>query len=157
MHSHLNSLPQSLLNALGRGHSKVALAKSLSVALDHVVACAVPMALHASAGLDLMVQCSNPDADEAHQQWGLHSFTLQAKDWPGPWPQGVDAESNSNDVARAFEAEAETAMVLPNMACFTVAGLDNKNWTVLCSFTQCMQSLSLIDTGPWILDGIAPT
>ncbi len=153
MHPHLSPLPQPLLHALGRAHSKDMLANALGVSLSQLVARAEPTAVHARTGLDLMVQCVNPMAEEVQQQWGLHSFTLQASDWPGPWPQGVDAKSSSSDVASAFNAEGETTLVLPNMACFTVAGLDGKVWSLLCSFSGSLLTFSLIYTGTWILSG----
>lgn len=168
MHPKLQPLPQTLLCALGCSNRQEQLANALASMTPPV-----PLRQHrdgkpypvrvASHGVDLMVQCTNPEADEAQQQWGLHSITLHtaasdpAHPWSFSWPEGLDpATANAADVAQLFGmAGDESALVTPAMACFSVPGLTGQTWSMVCIFdpqTERLHTLSLIRSGEWLFE-----
>lgn len=133
MHPKLHPLPPSLLSALGRSNRQDQLANGLAswtppVQLrQHRDGQLYPVRVGAH-GLDLMVQCTNTEADEAQRLWGLHSLTLHtaasdpAHHWAFAWPEGVDPNTiKAASMAELFGVGGdESALVTPTMACFSV-------------------------------------
>lgn len=168
MHPKLQPLPPSLLMALGRSNRQDQLAQALE-SLDppvnlrqHRDGRPYPVSV-AAHGLDLMVQCTNPEADEAQRLWGLHSITLHtaASDsvnpWRFAWPDGVEPGTvNAAGIAKLFGVEGdEAALVSPAMTCFMLPGSDGQTWSMVCMFdhnTLRLQTLSLVRTGEWVSD-----
>jgi hypothetical protein len=168
MHPKLQPLPSSLLTALGRSNRQDQLAKALE-SLDppvnlrqHRDGRLYPVGV-AAYGLDLMVQCTNPEADEAQRLWGLHSITLHtaASDavnpWRFAWPDGVEADTvNAAGIAKLFGVDGdEAALVSPGMTCFMLPGSEGQTWSMVCMFdpnTQRLQTLSLVRSGEWVSD-----
>lgn len=168
MHPNLQPLPQSLLSALGRSNRQDQLATGLAAMTppvqlrQHRHGQLYPVRVE-SHGLDLMVQCTNPEAEEPQQLWGLHSFTLHttvsdpAHPWSFAWPEGLDPNTfKATDVAQLFGmAGDESALVTPAMTCFSLPGLNGQIWSMVCMFdpqTQRLQTLSLIRSGAWLFD-----
>lgn len=168
MHPKLQPLPQSLLGALGRSNRQDLLANGLAsmtppVQLrQHRDGQLYPVRVE-THGLDLMVQCTNPEADETLRLWGLHSLTLHtaASDpihyWPFAWPEGLDPDtSKAADLAQLFGVGSdESALVTPTMACFSVPGFGGLTWSMVCMFdpqTERLKTLSLIRSGDWLFD-----
>jgi hypothetical protein len=113
--------------------------------------------------LDLMVQCTNPEANEPQQLWGLHSFTLHttasdpAQPWSSAWPEGLDPNTfKAADVAQLFGVTGdESALVTPAITCFSLPGLNGQTWSMVCMFdpqTLRLNTLSLVRTGAWRSD-----
>lgn len=160
MQTPLSVLPVTLLQTLGRSFAQRVLA--------HRLAPLYPSAqpgfqyprgdayyLGAAPGLDLVLQRIKLGAAEAEHQWGLHSFTLQARSWAGQWPEGMDPHTaTAEDVAKLFALDAETAMVTPAMVCFVIPGLvQDQQWSVLCTFgysSRTLESFSLLRVGEWL-------
>lgn len=160
MHGPLHTLPQVLMQALGRTGSQEDLHKVVSarqfaaqpLRQDHN---GTPYTVTADTGLDLTLQNTNPDAVEADHQWGLHSFTLQVGEWAHAWPEGLNpATATAQDVLRLFAPDPESSLVTPSMVCFIVPGLqEGQQWSVLCLFdavSQRLQSFSLVRVGDWL-------
>lgn len=168
MHPNLQPLPQSLLSALGRSNRQDQLATGLASMAPPVQLCQhrngqlYPVRVE-SHGLDLMVQCTNPDADQSQQLWGLHSFTLHtaASDpihpWTFAWPEGMDPNTfKAADVAQLFGVACdESALVTPTMTCFSLSGVAGQTWSMVCMFSpqsERLHTLSLIRHGEWLSD-----
>jgi hypothetical protein len=168
MHAKLQSLPQSLLSALGRSNRQDQLATGLASMTPPVQlrqqrhGQLYPVRVE-SHGLDLMVQCTNPESDEPQQLWGLHSFTLHtttsdpAHPWSFAWPEGMDPNTfKAADVAQLFGMVGdESALVTPSMTCFSLPGVDGQTWSMVCMFcpqSERLHTLSLIRTGEWLFD-----
>jgi hypothetical protein len=160
MPSPIDTLPRVLLQALGRSglQEKVqaaALARQDAVAplLQHHHG--APYVVSADRGLDLMLQCTTPEAAEGDRLWGLHSFTLHAGEWAGPWPEGLNpATATAQEVVRLFAPDPETTLCTPAMVCFTITGQrEAQLWSVLCQFdsgSRQLQSFTLARTGEWL-------
>ena len=166
MHPRLQPLPPSLTTALGRSNRQDQLTQALE-SLDPPINLRrhgdgrlypVSVAVH---GLDLMVQCTNPEAEEAQRLWGLHSITLHtaasasSHPWRFAWPEGFDPHTvKAADVAKLFDIEGEEmAMTAPGMTCCQLPGFEGQTWSMICMFdpaTQRLQSLSLVRTGEWV-------
>ncbi len=173
MHPNLTPLPHSLISALGRCHRHDALADGLArlpqpvLNLRQTRGGKVYSVRVPSQGLDLMLQCINPQAPEPQQVWGLQSITLHTAlsepdhCWPHEWPQGITPTTQATDIGRLFgadNADADSSIVTPTMTCFSVQGFDGQTWNMVCTFdsdTECLQTLSLIRAGDWIAE-IAP-
>lgn len=168
MHPKLQPLPQSLLSALGRSNRQDQLANGLAsltppVKLrQHRDGKLYPVRVE-SYGVDLMVQCTKPDADEPQQSWGLHSFTLHtaasdpAHPWSFAWPEGLDPSTvKAADVTQLFGMVGdESALITPTMTCFSVPGLNGQTWSMVCMFdpqSERLHTLSLIRSGEWLCD-----
>jgi len=111
-------------------------------------------------GIDLKLQCVNPEASQDQWQWGLHSFTLHTaasnptNHWTQPWPQGLDPEqARADDVVRLLAANPEEAMVTPTLACFAIDGLDGLTWALMAIFdpgSLKLQTLTLQRSAEWV-------
>ena len=126
MHPRLIPLPDILLQNLGRTSRLDDLAQLLQSSDAPIrdlrqhrggKPYSVSMAPH---GIDLTLQCVNPDAAQDEWQWGLHSFTLHsaasnpANHWTQPWPQGLDPErARAADVVRLLATDAYEPMSTP--------------------------------------------
>ena len=159
----LHSLPQVLLQALGRTGSQEDLHEVVSARRFAQLPLrqhhnGSPYTVTADAGLDLTLQNTNPHvakAAEADHQWGLHSFTLHAGEWAYAWPEGLDPlTATAQDVVRLFAPDPESSLVTATMVCFTIPGLhEAQQWSVLCLFdaaSQRLQSFSLVRVGDWL-------
>jgi len=166
MHPNLTPLPAILLRNLGRTSQLDELTHWLA---PHDIPAErlrqrqngkpynVSLAPH---GLDLTLQCINPDASEAEIQWGLHSLTLHttasnpANHWTQPWPQGLDPEqARAADVVRLLATNPEEAMVTPTLACFAIDGMDGLSWALMAIFdpgSSKLQTLTLQRSGDWV-------
>lgn len=166
MHHNLTPLPATLLRNLGRTSSLDDLAQLLAskgLAPDQLrqpqngKPYRVSLAPH---GIDLMLQCTNPEAAQDQWQWGLHSITLhtaassRANHWTQPWPQGLDPEqARAADVVRLLAADPEEAMVTPTLVCFAIDGLDGLSWALMAIFdpgSLKLQTLTLQRSGEWV-------
>ncbi|AVS76851.1 hypothetical protein C8246_12670 [Paracidovorax avenae] len=100
-------------------------------------------------GVDLTMQCVNPSAPDRERMWGLHGVTLhtaashQTRHWKGPWPDGLDlARAEARDVAEWLSPGDEMARTAPpTMVCLLVDGIDDRPWTVLCTFDAMARTL----------------
>lgn len=166
MHPALSPLPPTLLRNLGCTSHLDDLAQLLA---PHSIASgqlrqrqngkpySVSLAPH---GLDLTLQCVNPDASEAEIQWGLHSLTLHtaasspSKHWTQPWPQGLNPEqSRAADVVRLLAANPEEAMLTPTLVCFAIDGMGGLTWALMAIFDPSslkLQTLTLQRSGDWV-------
>lgn len=166
MHPNLSPLPTILLRNLGRTSRLDDLAQLLA---PHGTAPGKLRQQHngqpynvslAPHGLDLTLQCLNPQAPEAEMQWCLHRITLHtaasdpANHWTQPWPQGLDPEqARAADLVRLLAADPEEAMLTPTLACFAIDGLDGLNWALMATFDPSslkLQTLTLQRSGEWI-------
>lgn len=168
MHPNLKTLPHSLMSALGKCHRHDALADGLArlpqpVLNFHQTRGGKPYSVRVlPQGLDLMLQCINPDAKEPEQIWGMQSITFHTAAsepenfWPYEWPEGVDpATTRAADISRLFLAneDSESALITPTMTCFSVAGFEGQVWSMVCVFdsdTDCLETLSLVREGEWV-------
>jgi len=168
MHPNLRPLPAILLHNLGRTSRLDDLARLL---IPHGITPdqlrqhreGKPYSLSlAPHGLDLTLQCTNPEAAQDQWQWGLHSITLHtaasnpANHWTQPWPQGLEAEqARAADVVRLLAADPEEAMVTPTLACFAIDGMDGLSWALMAIFdpgSLKLQTLTLQRSGEWTAD-----
>jgi len=166
MHPNLATLPSILLRNLGRTSQLEDLIHWLAphdIPADRLrqrqngKPCSVSLAPH---GIDLTLQCLNPDASENEMQWGLHSFTLHtaasspANHWTQPWPQGLDpAQARAADVVRLLATNSEEAMLTPTLACFAIDGMDGLSWALMAIFdpgSLKLQTLTLQRSGDWV-------
>ncbi len=117
-----------------------------------------------SHGLDLMMQCVNPEAAEEQRCWGLQSFTLHgtesevASAWHAQWPHGIDPNhATAASVAQVFEADPEASLITPSMLCFTTPGVAGQPWSVVCLFDDSRGALKTMSLargavgGEWVL------
>lgn len=167
VHSNLKPLPLSLVSALGRCQRHDALAEAL-VALSPPVLDLrqtrsgkpynVRVVPH---GLDLMLQCMNPDAGEPLRIWGVQSITLHTRlsepsnFWAFPWPEGVDpTTTKATDISQLFGVvDPESALLTPTMTCFSVPGFEGQVWNMVCVFdsdTDCLETFSLVRANEWL-------
>lgn len=166
MHPHLTPLPTILLHNLGRSSHLDDLAQLLA---PHAIApdqlrqhqsdqpYNVSLAPH---GLDLTLQCINPDTTEAELQWGLHSLTLHtaasnpASHWTQPWPQGLNPDqTRAADVVRLLATDPEEALNTPTMVCFAIEGMDGLTWALMAIFDPSslkLRTLTLQRSGEWL-------
>ena len=166
MHPNLATLPTILLHNLGRTSRLDDLARLLELhgitddkLRQHQNGQPYRLSL-APHGLDLTLQCINPDAPESETQWGLHSLTLHtsasnpANHWSQPWPQGLDPEqARAADVVRLLATDPDEAMITPTLVCFAIDGMDGLTWALLAMFdpgSRKLQTLSLQRSGEWI-------
>jgi hypothetical protein len=166
MHPNLTPLPTILRRNLGRTSRLDDLAQLLApygITADKLrqrqygQPYSVSLAPH---GIDLALQCINPDAAQDQWQWGLHSLTLHtaasnpAKHWIQPWPQGLDPEqARAADVVRLLAADPEEAMVTPTLVCFAIDGMDGLTWALMAMFDPSsfkLQTLTLQRSGDWV-------
>ena len=114
-------------------------------------------------GIDLTLQCTNPDAPEDKIQWGLHSITLHTaasnptNHWTQPWPQGLDPEqARAADVVRLLAANPDEAMNTPTLVCFAIDGtngMSDLTWALMAIFDPDsfkLQTLTLQRSGEWV-------
>ena len=112
-------------------------------------------------GLDLMLHCINPDADEPLRIWGVQSITLHtplsepSNFWAFQWPEGVDpATAKATNIAQLFGADdPESALLTPTMTCFGVSGYEGQVWNMVCVFgsdTECLETFSLVRANEWV-------
>jgi hypothetical protein len=158
--SPISALPLVLLHALGRSGPQEKLQSA--VAAGRYAAAPLrqhnhgqPYIVHADHGLDLMLQCTTPDAAQAERLWGLHSFTLHAGEWAGRWPEGLNpATATAQEVVRLFAPDPETTLCTLAMVCFTITGQGEAQlWSVLCQFdsvSRQLQSFTLARVGEWL-------
>lgn len=56
---------------------------------------------------------------------GLHSVCISTNFWSGPWFKGIDPKTVSpQEITDLLAVDSSEALVTPEMACFTVHGLD---------------------------------
>ena len=167
MHPNLKPLPHALVSALGRCHRQDALVNALAALPQPVLDLrqtrsgkpySVRVVPH---GLDLMLQCINPDADEPLRIWGVQSITLHthlsepSNFWAFQWPEGVDpATAKATNIAQLFGADdPESALLTPTMTCFGVPGYEGQVWNMVCVFdsdTECLETFSLVRANEWV-------
>ncbi len=166
MHPALTRLPPILLRNLGRTSRLDDLAQLLTphgISADQLRQYqnggpyTVSMAPH---GIDLALQCVNPDASESEMQWGLHSLTLHTaasnpnNHWTQPWPQGLEpAQACAADVVCLLAADPEEALNTPTLVCFAIDGMDGLSWALLAVFDPGsfkLQTLTLQRSGEWV-------
>lgn len=166
MHASLAPLPTILLSSLGRADNLDALIQLLGphgVSPDKLrqhqngepYSVSLPQ-----YGIDLTLQCTNPDAAQDQWQWGLHSLTLHtaasnpANHWTQPWPQGLEPEqARAADVVRLLAADPEEAMNTPTLVCFAIDGMDGLTWALMAVFDPSslkLQTLTLQRSGEWV-------
>ncbi|MBV8621358.1 MAG: hypothetical protein JOY84_21040 [Curvibacter sp.] len=113
-------------------------------------------------GMSLMLQCLNPKAPQTSLLWGLHAISLHGAPLHGqsPWPGGLTpGQSTAEDVAQCFGLSADTALLTPELVCFSHAVQQRRPWAVQCEFdraTSRLHTLSLIRTGDWVTASTLP-
>ena len=119
-------------------------------------------------GVDLSMQCVNPAAPEGERMWGLHGVTLHtpashpARHWKGPWPDGLDlTRAEARNVVDWLAPGDEMArMAPPTMVCLLVDGIDDRPWTVLCTFdamARTLRTFSVMRSGEeWVVASTLP-
>jgi len=167
MHPHLTPLPAALLRNLGRTSRLDDLVQLLA---PHGISCdklrqhqhgkpySVSLTPH---GIDLTLQCINPEAIPDQWQWGLHSLSLHTaasnpvNHWIQPWPQGLDPEQAcAADVVRLLAANPEEAMNTPTLVCFAIEGMSDLTWALMAIFDPSsfkLQTLTLQRSGEWVV------
>lgn len=169
---HLQSLPDVLIQSLGRTSCQEYLVRTLQTEAsftDHLRrhGDGEPYAVRiAQGGLDVVLQCVNPNAEEIQWQWGLHSFSLHtphsesAYFWKGSWMDGIDpAQATRHDIADLLTPHGEVVLESPVLTCFTVFGLEDQRWSLLFRFdpeSGKLLTLSVIKTGEWIPASVLP-
>ena len=172
MHPKLAPLPTVLLRNLGHTSRLDGLAQLLTphgIAPDQLCQhhngkpYSVSMAPH---GIDLTLQCVNPDAAQDEWQWGLHSLTLHSaasnpvNHWTQAWPQGLDPEqARAADVVRLLASNPEEAISTPTLACFAIDGMDGLTWALMGTFDPSslkLQTLTLQRSGDWVAATVDP-
>ena len=167
MHPNLIPLPEALLRNLGRISNLDDLAQLLAAhgpAPDKLrqhnngKPYSVSLTPH---GIDLSLQCVNPDATQDQWRWGLHSHTLHtaasnpANHWTQPWPQGLEPEqARAADVVRLLAVDPEEAMNTPTLVCFAIDGMDGLTWALMAVFDPGsfkLQTLTLQRSGEWVV------
>lgn len=154
----LNSLPEPLLNHLGASSRLETLAELPQVTtplsalrqqkngdLYHV-----DIEAH---GLTLTLQCTNATAQPDEHQWGLHGITLNAANWDGGWPKGLNPqEATAADVLAVFAPNPEEVINMHPMLCFAIEGVASQTWSVMAMFdarSKKLSTFSLIRVGEW--------
>ena len=169
MHPHLGPLPAILLRNLGRTSRLDDLAQLLAphgLAPDKLrqhhngKPYSVSMPPY---GIDMTLQCTNPDAAEDEMQWGLHSLTLHTaasnptNHWTQPWPQGLEPEqARAADVVRLLAVNPDEAMNTPTLVCFANDGMNDLTWALMAMFDPSslkLQTLTLQRSGEWVAAG----
>ena len=111
-------------------------------------------------GLNLMLQCLDPQAPEDQRTWGLHSITLDAARWPGAWLKGLNpATATPEDLVNLLAAGSTEALCTPDMACLTVPGVDGQTWSVVALFdalSKKLKTLTFTRTGDWVSASVLP-
>lgn len=115
-------------------------------------------------GMDLMMQCVNPEAAEEQRCWCVQSFTLHgaasdaASAWQAQWPHGIDPNhATAASVAQVFEADPEASLITPSMLCFTTPGVAGQPWSVVFLFDDSRGALKTMSLargavgGEWVL------
>lgn len=168
MHRVLRDLPDLLLQHLGRCSRIDALVGALESRSPPVLGIRQAHSdkpYHVSmTGCDLTMQCVNPHAKASARMWGLHGFTLHTihsqplSPWRWKWPDGVAAgEATAQNVLRAFSVPSEEAVVMHPTLCFTVPGIGEQTWTVMCLFderTKKLRTFSLVRAGDWVVASV---
>lgn len=112
-------------------------------------------------GLDLMLQCLNPQAPDAERLWGLHSLTFHTTRsepnnyWRKEWPSGINPDTaTAGDVVSLLAEDDDDAVLMTDgMACFEVPGFDDRRWIVQCMFdpgSKTLLTFSLVRGGDWV-------
>ena len=172
MLSHLKPLPDVLLQNLGRASRQDYLAQTLEseplsrLKLHQHRDGGLYAVRFSQDGLDLMMQCVNPEAEETKSEWGLHSFTLHAPDsepihhWKGEWLRGIDPlRATRRDVDGLLASHGDAVLGNPGITCFTVSGLGGQRWSLLFRFdaaSSALQTMSVVRTGEWIPASVLP-
>lgn len=113
-------------------------------------------------GMSLILQCLNPHAVQACLLWGLHAISLHgsAHQERSCWPGGLTPrQSTAEDVVQCFGLSEETALLTPELVCFSQAGDPISPWAVQCEFdlhSKTLHTLSLIRTGDWVIASTLP-
>jgi hypothetical protein len=160
------SLTEALLRTLGRHSSQGYLLKVLHDAgLDDSTLLRTahdrpyPVAWPAH-GLNLMLQCLDPQASADACSWGLHSLTLDADCWQGAWLKGLDpATATPEELIHLLSPDKAEALCTADMACLTVPGIDGQTWSVVGLFdvrSKKLKSLTFTRTGEWIGASVLP-
>ncbi|MDR2990731.1 MAG: hypothetical protein LBU72_02130 [Burkholderiaceae bacterium] len=104
-------------------------------------------------GLTVQMQHIKPEAESQDHTWGLHSITLEAERWPGPWPKNFNPKTVTPDeLVNLLAQDKAQALCTPEMACMTVAGTEQRTWAALALFDPAdgkLQSLTLARHGGW--------
>ena len=162
----LAPVTEALLRTLGRHSRQDYLMQVLrSVGLD---ASALLRAAHdrpytvtwPEHGLNLMLQCLDPQAHEDARSWGLHSITLDADRWQGAWLKGLNpATVTPEELIHLLSPDEAQALCTADMACLTVPGIDGQTWSVVALFDargKKLKSLTFTRTGEWIGASVLP-
>jgi len=104
-------------------------------------------------GLTLQMQHIKPSAPEQDDTWGLHSITLEAGRWSGPWPAGMNPETvTPSELVELLAPNKESALCTPTMVCLNVVSRPGRSWAGVALFdpdSGKFQSLTLARNGQW--------
>lgn len=113
-------------------------------------------------GLDLMIQCINPQAPENEHVWGVQSMTFHtlysdgSSHWKRDWPTGIYPQRiNAGELVSLLAEDNDDGVLLTeNMACFEIPSVhDHQRWLVMGLFDRSSKKLltfSLIRNSDWI-------
>ena len=111
-------------------------------------------------GLDLMLQCLNPERPSEQYLWGLQAliFHTALSDplhyWKGAWPANLQPEAATAASIVSLYAEDDDDAVLMHDAivCFEVPSFEGRRMVVQCLFdlgSKTLLTLSLIRGSEW--------
>jgi len=143
-------LPEALLRTLGRRNSLTALTKALQLPaasqalLRKHTGDEVCRVAGSESGLLLALQPLESDADAGPRSWGVQSFTLDASQWEGGWPEGVDPDGfNARELVAAFGVLPDEALLMPGN------GLPRDGWATCTRASRRMREPISWVTLPW--------
>jgi len=136
--------PSALWSALGRCGRPVAVAHTLQplrpqAGWFRTEISPYPVRL-AAQGVDLMLQCINPDAPEPERLWGLNSWTSST---------GSGTSTTFQDLAKVF---GEPLLNVDRMAIFEAADEQGRKWCAHCQLDdrKSLQALTIMRQGAWL-------
>jgi len=153
-------LLQALLHTLGRHSSQADLLEALrQCGMDGVELLRqgpvrpYPV-IWPQAGLAVLMQHIKSDTEPQKHTWGLHSITLEAGRWPGPWPKGFNPDTVTvDDLVSLLAQDKAQALCTPEMVCLTTALMEGQTWSAVALFDPVsgkLQNLTLARQGEWI-------
>lgn len=156
----LSGFSPMLLESLGRCHDRETLCRLFGVSAPLLAVVRKPNTqqhqhVHLlGQGLSLELRCRVKDELLEQYEWGLRSFTLNAKYWAGAWPEGLDPSCHTaEEIVGLLASQPTQALITPDLACFAIDGPEEASWSILAMLDASdgrLKSLSMVHMGEWL-------